>query len=146
MLLQLNTKELPPNFEPFIVGAHGNPGYLKEVVLNLQQRGLLTQENGEWRLECSDVEEALPSTLKAFISSRIDLLPLPAQTCLKIGTRSTPFVCARLRVVTWSYSIGHRNECGLGHFAGRVPAPDFAPDAPGTGERSRARPTRRGWH
>jgi class 3 adenylate cyclase len=70
----LGRSEAPDELLKLLVGrAAGNPLYAEEYVGMLRDRGLLHQEDGEWRL--SETDLPLPDSLHAIIAARLDALP-----------------------------------------------------------------------
>jgi len=58
--------------------ADGNPFFLEEIVQRLLETGVLQQEGGRWRSGSSSLKGALPDSVQAVLSARIDALP-PAE-------------------------------------------------------------------
>lgn len=71
--------------------AAGNPFFVEEIVRDLAEHGLLSGNRGNYSLNGDSAEIAVPATVHAVLSSRIDRLPAEAKSVLNaaavIGTR-----------------------------------------------------------
>lgn len=54
--------------------AEGNPFFAEEIVNSLLDQGLLTVVGDEWRLRPDSAAQAIPSTVRGLLASRIDML------------------------------------------------------------------------
>ena len=71
----LQTKIVPPEVMDFIQQkAEGNPFYIEEVINSLIESGILTRDNGDWKLDREVSEADIPSTIHGVLAARIDRL------------------------------------------------------------------------
>src|SRR5205807_1906803 len=67
--------------------SEGNPFFLEEVVRLLIDRGVIYQEEGEWKVrEASDTVLTVPDTVKSVILSRIDRLEREVRQVLQCAS------------------------------------------------------------
>lgn len=62
----------------------GNPLFAEELVRALQEREVLTERNGHWRLRVGWAQDDVPETVERVLASRIDLLPASAAAALQL--------------------------------------------------------------
>ena len=76
MVTTLLGGEIPARARDLVVArAEGNPFFIEELLSTLIDRGVLTRENGPWRMERTIDEHELPDTVQAVLAARVDLLP-----------------------------------------------------------------------
>jgi tetratricopeptide (TPR) repeat protein len=63
----------------------GNPLFLRELVLALQEAGALHQEGGQWRLARPLRGDEAPGAVQRVLSTRIESLPEPVQRVLAVA-------------------------------------------------------------
>lgn len=81
---KMGVKALPSDVKQMFLEVHGNPMYCTELALRLKNDPNVVVEEGELQL-AGPLNIELPKTMKGVISSRIDLLPVHAQTVLKVA-------------------------------------------------------------
>jgi hypothetical protein len=75
LLDELLASDLPASVtEAVVARAEGNPFFVEELVGTLIDEGLLRRDNGEWHAEELPVGYAVPDSVQAVLSARIDLL------------------------------------------------------------------------
>lgn len=75
---------LPPSLQRQILGrTEGNPFFIEQLLRGLIETGALAQENGTWRAPKELQEIALPLSLNAVLSARIDRLGEPTRRVLQ---------------------------------------------------------------
>jgi class 3 adenylate cyclase/tetratricopeptide (TPR) repeat protein len=71
----LKIEDLPENAKQAILEkAEGNPFYIEEVLRSLMEQGLVVKKNGHWQSAKEIHDIALPDTLAALITARLDRL------------------------------------------------------------------------
>lgn len=82
----LQTEHAPDDIAEIVLPAcHGDPLWMRELVISLQERRVLTCHTGKWRMTTRSVYVSdLPDTLQRVIWSRIEALPAPAQRLLTV--------------------------------------------------------------
>ena len=72
----LTVADIPkPMAHQILARAEGNPFFLEEIVRRLIEEGVLVQDGGSWRATAVTASTALPDSLLALLSARIDSLP-----------------------------------------------------------------------
>jgi tetratricopeptide (TPR) repeat protein len=76
MLISLLETENPPkNLSEFVrEKSEGNPFYLEEMINSLIESDILTQDNGNWKLNRSITEADIPATIQGVLTARVDRL------------------------------------------------------------------------
>ncbi len=64
-----------PTVRLLLSRSSGNPFYLEELVFDLTERGVLVEQEKEWKLDVSFEELSVPDSLTGLIQSRLDRLP-----------------------------------------------------------------------
>ena len=121
MLRELLGCEPPASVRDAVVArSEGNPFFVEELLATLIDRGVLARQNGGW--SCAELPEgfAIPDTVQAVLSARIDLLPEAEKAALQAGAvigrvfwtgpvygarRTRPLTC----LVTRCTQCGHEN-------------------------------------
>jgi len=86
MLRELLGSDPPQSVRDAVIArAEGNPFFVEELLATLIDRGLLSRQNGGW--SCAELPEgfAIPDTVQAVLSARIDLLPEAEKAALQAG-------------------------------------------------------------
>ncbi|MDX6536431.1 MAG: hypothetical protein QOD37_772, partial [Gaiellales bacterium] len=74
MLWQLGSVPLPATLrETILATSEGNPLFVQELVRMLIEEGLVTREQGGWRVT-RDIDLAIPPTIQALLAARLDQL------------------------------------------------------------------------
>jgi predicted ATPase len=55
--------------------AEGNPLFVEETLRSLIQKGILIEQNGQWRATHPLQQIEIPDTLRILLTSRVDHLP-----------------------------------------------------------------------
>jgi len=73
----LGATDLDPNIQARIVqAAGGNPLFVEQMLSMLIDDGLITKVDGRWLATADHLEVAVPPTISALLSARLDLLPV----------------------------------------------------------------------
>jgi class 3 adenylate cyclase len=87
MLTQLLAEELPSHVSAMIVRqAEGNPFFVEELLESLIDQGLLIPANGGWVISEMPAGFAIPDSVQAVLSARIDLLPSAEKAALQAAS------------------------------------------------------------
>jgi class 3 adenylate cyclase len=87
MLTQLLAEELPSHVSAMIVRqAEGNPFFVEELLESLIDQGLLIPANGGWVVSEVPAGFAIPDSVQAVLSARIDLLPSAEKAALQAAS------------------------------------------------------------
>jgi class 3 adenylate cyclase len=87
MLDEMFAGGLPAELSPMVVGqAEGNPFFVEELLGVLIDRGLLTQQNGDWVLHDLPREFTVPDSVHAVLAARIDLLGAAEKSALQAAS------------------------------------------------------------
>lgn len=80
----LDSSDLPDELRYYIKQkVEGNPFYLEEVVNSLIERGILTSDNGSWRLTQELSLAVIPTTIQGVLTARLDRLEKEAKRILQ---------------------------------------------------------------
>jgi class 3 adenylate cyclase/tetratricopeptide (TPR) repeat protein len=80
----LGSEDVPPSLrEALLDRAEGNPFFLEQLVGDLIDEGALVRSDGVWRLGEAVRASALPDTIQAVLSARIDRLSGPEKRALQ---------------------------------------------------------------
>ncbi len=80
----LNSEILPDELRYFVKQrVEGNPFYLEEVINSLIETGILTSENGGWKLSQSLNLADIPPTIQGVLTARLDRLEKEAKRILQ---------------------------------------------------------------
>jgi class 3 adenylate cyclase/tetratricopeptide (TPR) repeat protein len=83
----LGQGEIPPEITRRIAtSAAGNPLFLEELVGMLLDDGLLTRDDGRWRLAGDLAALTIPTTLRELLGARLDRLPSGERAALERGS------------------------------------------------------------
>lgn len=78
-------KALPPEVEQVILSkTDGVPLYIEELMKNMLESGLLTEESDSFSWRCSLKDVAIPNSLQALLMERVDRLG-PAKEIVQVG-------------------------------------------------------------
>lgn len=66
--------------------AGGNPLFLAELMLFLENEGILVESRGEWEVAEPERLEALPNNLRSLIAARLDGLPVDDKELLQLAS------------------------------------------------------------
>jgi hypothetical protein len=78
---------LPPELRSLVVeAAEGNPFFVEELVATLVDRGVLARANGSWEARALPEGFAVPDTIQALLSARIDLLSAAEKAALQAAS------------------------------------------------------------
>jgi class 3 adenylate cyclase len=87
MLSKLLAEELPSHVSAMIVRqAEGNPFFVEELLGSLIDQGLLIPANGGWVVSEVPAGFAIPDSVQAVLSARIDLLPSAEKAALQAAS------------------------------------------------------------
>ncbi len=79
--------ELPPVLEKNILSkTEGNPFYVEEIVLSLQEQGLLRREGDRWALTGDIRKLQIPETVQGVILARLDRLAVQVRRVLQCAS------------------------------------------------------------
>jgi adenylate cyclase len=79
--------EVPPRLADSVYDqAAGNPFFVRELILSLQETGALLREEDAWRLSREWTGEDVPSTVEGVLAARIDLLPRATAATLQMAS------------------------------------------------------------
>jgi class 3 adenylate cyclase len=83
----LKIEALPERIRKIILKkAEGNPFFVEEVIRMLIDRGVITQEDGDW-VAVNDIDEVdIPDTLQGLLIARIDRLPEETKMVLRVAS------------------------------------------------------------
>jgi class 3 adenylate cyclase/tetratricopeptide (TPR) repeat protein len=71
----LKTGSIPPDLKTLVQSkAEGNPFYLEELINSLLESGMLSRDNGNWRITKPIAEADISSSIHGLISGRLDHL------------------------------------------------------------------------
>ncbi len=82
----LGRQEVPANVrELLLFRGGGNPLFIEELLSSMVDRDLLVQQNGKWKLTCSEEEVSIPETIQGIIQARVDRLDDEAKRVLQVA-------------------------------------------------------------
>jgi predicted ATPase/class 3 adenylate cyclase len=77
----------PPELVEFVVArTSGNPFFVEELIRSLRDGGVLTRDDGSWRMRADWDAHAVPPTIEGVLAARIDLLQRAAATVLQTAS------------------------------------------------------------
>ncbi|HDS08989.1 MAG TPA: tetratricopeptide repeat protein, partial [Firmicutes bacterium] len=83
----LNNKVIPEEVARFLnKRSEGNPFYVEQFLLNLIERGALTEQKRSWVKTSLYKEEEFPENIWSAVMARVDRLEMVAKECLRVGS------------------------------------------------------------
>ena len=80
----LKTSQLPGDLNKLLhQKAEGNPFYLEEMINSLIEENILSQDNGNWKLNRTITETDIPATIQGVLTARVDKLGNSAKRLLQ---------------------------------------------------------------